>query len=70
MKPSEVILGQSVWWVETYWRVMGINSDRTLLLLARPTHRQDGTVSFAEDVVDDVPVEFVSPHDSYPQGER
>lgn len=69
MEPGEVILGQGVWWAETSWRVMGISEDRTLLRLARPTHHQDGTVSFTENVVDDVPVEFVSPRDSYSRGE-
>ncbi|ATQ28229.1 hypothetical protein CS378_05465 [Rhodococcus ruber] len=64
VKPGEVRLGQGVWWAEEYWRVMGVYDGGWLLRLARPTHYEDGSFSFAENVVDDVPVEFVSPHGS------
>ncbi|MGV9947678.1 hypothetical protein [Rhodococcus aetherivorans] len=46
------------------WRVMGVYDDGRLLRLARPTHFEDGSFSFTENVVNDVPVEFVSPPDS------
>jgi hypothetical protein len=50
-----VRLGQGVWWAEEYWRVMGVYDDGRLLRLARPTHFEDGSFSFTENVVNDVP---------------
>ncbi|CCW15467.1 hypothetical protein RAJCM14343_3213 [Rhodococcus aetherivorans] len=44
--------------------MMGVYDDGRLLRLARPTHFEDGSFSFTENVVNDVPVEFVSPPDS------
>lgn len=55
MRPGEVRLGQGVWWAEEYWRVMGVYDDGRLLRLARPTHFEDGSFSFTENVVNDVP---------------
>lgn len=66
MRPGEVQLGHGVRWADTYWRVTGINTDGTLLRLARPTHHEDGSFSFTDNVVNDVPVEFVSPPDADP----
>ncbi|MGW4019132.1 hypothetical protein ACXN1G_13590 [Rhodococcus ruber] len=68
MKPGEVRLGQGVWWAEEYWRVMGVYDEGRLLRLARPTHYEDGSFSFNENVVNDVPVEFVSSPDSHRPG--
>ncbi|MBM4600877.1 hypothetical protein GS440_22030 [Rhodococcus hoagii] len=64
MKPGEVRLGQGVWWADSYWRVMGVYADGTLLRLTRPTTDANGNTTFNENVFNDVPVEFVSPPES------
>lgn len=60
MKPGEVRLGQSVDYLGTNWRVMGVYNDGKTLRLARPTQRNDGSYTFTENVFDDVPIEHVS----------
>lgn len=57
-----------MWWAEEFWRVMGVYDEGKLLRLARPTRYEDGSFSFTENVVDDVPVEFVSPPSSHRPG--
>lgn len=47
---------------------MGVYDEGKLLRLARPTRYEDGSFSFTENVVDDVPVEFVSPPSSHRPG--
>lgn len=47
---------------------MGVYDEGRLLRLARPTRYEDGSFSFTENVVDDVPIEFVSPPGSLRPG--
>ncbi|MHD0279565.1 hypothetical protein [Rhodococcus aetherivorans] len=59
---------RGVRWAEEYWRAMGVYDEGRLLRLARPTRYEDGSFSFTENVVDDVPIEFVSPPGSLRPG--